>query len=201
VICGDLSAEPSASICGSFMAIVLCRYVAFLRAVNGGQVNLILKEDLRSLFTESGANQAESYINSGNVVFECQKTRLSAILQKAHDRLRRQHKINQPIIVRTLAEVVVLSQSGIPAISESDYIGVMATFLSGPPESVPKLPVNSRRGDISVFEVRNNVVLSHRFKVNGNAGDANTFVERLLKVPATSRSWRTVQGLATKFAE
>lgn len=183
------------------MATAFRRYVAFLRAVNGGQVNTILKEDLRSLFTESGAYRAETYIASGNVVFECQATRLSLIVQKAHDRLRNRHKIDQPIIVRTLAELVTLCQSGIPAVSGPDYIGVVATFLSASPELVPKLPVNSRRGDISVFEVRNDVVLSHRFKVNGNAGDANVFVERLLRVPATSRSWRTVEGLAIKFAD
>ncbi len=71
-----------------------------------------------------------------------------------------------------------------------DYIGVMATFLAGT-KSIPKAR-NSRRGDILVFEVRNDVVLSHRFKVNGSAGDANAFAERLFGIAGTSRSWNTV---------
>jgi hypothetical protein len=44
------------------------------------------------------------------------------------------------------------------------------------------------------------IVLSHRFKVNGNAGDANAFAERLFGVTSTSRSWNTVQGLVRKFS-
>jgi uncharacterized protein (DUF1697 family) len=182
------------------MSKALCRYVALLRAVNGGQVNTILKEDLRSLFTESGAGWAETYITSGNVVFECPPTKLAAVLEKAHDRLRQRHQIEQPIIVRTMAELAILSEAGIPPISRPDYIGVIATFLSTQAKTVPVLPLSSRRGDIRVFEIRKDVVLSQRFKVNGNAGDANAFAERLFGVPGTSRSWKTVQGLVRKFS-
>jgi uncharacterized protein (DUF1697 family) len=70
------------------MSKALCRYVALLRAINGGQVNTIPKEDLRSVFAESGAGWAETYITSGNVVFECLPAKLAAILEKAHERLR-----------------------------------------------------------------------------------------------------------------
>jgi uncharacterized protein (DUF1697 family) len=183
------------------MSKALLRYVAFLRAINGVKINTILKADLRSLFIESGAHWVETYIASGNVAFECLPSKLSSILREAQERLRARHQIDQPIIVRTVAELLVLREGGIPPVDRPDYIGVMATFLSGPAKSVPKLPASSRRGDISVFEVRNDIVLSHRFEVNGNAGDANALVERLWQVPATSRSWRTVEGLVAKFAD
>ena len=184
----------------TYMSKALCRYVALLRAVNGGQVNTILKEDLRSLFTESGAGWAETYITSGNVVFECLPAKPAAILEKAHARLRQRHKIEQPIIVRTIAELGVLCEAGIPPISRPDYIGVVSTFLSTQAKTVLVLPVSSRRGDICVFEIRKDVVLSHRFKFNGNAGDANAFAKRLFGVPSTSRSWNTVKGLLRKFS-
>jgi uncharacterized protein (DUF1697 family) len=182
------------------MSKALCRYVAFLRAVNGGQVNTILKEDLRSLFTESGGGWAETYITSGNVVFECLPAKLAGILERAHDRLRLRHRIEQPIIVRTMADLAALCEGGIPPVTRPDYIGVIATFLSIQPNTVPVLPLSSRRGDICVFGIRKDVVLSHRFKVNGNAGDANALAERLFGVPSTSRSWNTVQGLVRKFS-
>jgi uncharacterized protein (DUF1697 family) len=182
------------------MSKALCRYVAFLRAVNGGQINTIQKEDLRSLFIESKANWAETYINSGNVVFECLPAKLAGIVERAHDGLRLRHEIEQPIIVRTMTELSVLCTAAIPAVSSPDYIGVIATFLSTQAKTVPVLPVSSRRGDICVFEIRKDVVLSHRFKVNGNAGDANALAERLFGVPSTSRSWNTVQGLMRKFS-
>lgn len=101
----------------AYMSKPLCRYVALQRAVNGGQINTILKEDLRSLFTESGAGWAETYIASGNVVFECLPLELPGILERAHDRLRTRHKIEQPVIVRTMTELVVLCEGGVPPIS------------------------------------------------------------------------------------
>jgi hypothetical protein len=86
--------------------------------------------------------------------FECLPTKLAAILEKAHARLRQRHKIGQPIIVRTIAELGVLCKAGIPPISRPDYIGVIATFLSTQAKTVPVLPLSSRRGDICVFEIR-----------------------------------------------
>jgi hypothetical protein len=99
-----------------------------------------------------------------------------------------------------MAELVALCEAGIPPIVSPDYIGAISTFLSTPSKTIPGLPLTSRRGDICVFEIRKDVVLSHRFKVNGNAGDANAFAERLFGVPSTSRSWNTVQGLVNKFS-
>jgi hypothetical protein len=86
--------------------------------------------------------------------FECLPTKRAAILEKAHARLRQRHKIGQPIIVRTIAELGVLCEAGIPPISRPDYIGVIATFLSTQAKTVPVLPLSSRRGDICVFEIR-----------------------------------------------
>jgi uncharacterized protein (DUF1697 family) len=182
------------------MSKALCRYVALLRAINGVKLNPILKEELRALLTESGAAWAETYIASGNVVFECLPARLRDLLRRAHNRLRIQHNIEQPIIVRTMAELIALREGGVPPINRPDYIGVTATFLSCPVKAALELPVTSRRGDNCVFEVRKDVVLSHRFQVNGNAGDANALAERLFGVPGTSRSWNTVEGLVRKFS-
>jgi len=182
------------------MSKALCRYIALLRAVNGVKLNSILKEELRTLFTESGAAWAETYIASGNVVFECLLAKLPDVLRKAQEQLRIQHNIEQPIIVRTMTELVALREGGIPPINRPGYIGVTATFLSGATNAVPVLPVTSRRGDICIFEMRKDVVLSHRFQVNGNAGDVNALAERLFGVPCTSRSWNTVEALVRKFS-
>jgi uncharacterized protein (DUF1697 family) len=106
------------------------------------------------LFTESGAAWAETYIASGNVVFECPPAKLPDLLRRAHNRLHIQYDIEQPIIVRKMTELVALREGGVPPINRPDYIGVTATFLSCPAETVPELPVTSRRGDICVFEMR-----------------------------------------------
>jgi uncharacterized protein (DUF1697 family) len=66
------------------MSKALCRYVALLRAVNGVKLNSILKEELHLLFTESGAAWADTYIASGNVIFERLPAKLPDLLRTAH---------------------------------------------------------------------------------------------------------------------
>ena len=46
------------------------RYVAFLRGVNGGGKSRLPMADLRDIFTATGCAAAQTYIQSGNVVFE-----------------------------------------------------------------------------------------------------------------------------------
>ena len=181
------------------MSIAVFRHVAFLRAVNLGKHNSVPKEDLRALFIASGAAWADTYIASGNVVFDCLPARVMDIVEAARELLRTRHQIDQPIIVKNMADREALCADGVPIGSGPEYVGVMATFLSDSIASTPRLPSVSRRGDITLFEIRNAVALSHRIRINGTAGDANAFVERLTGLPATSRSWSTIEGLVRKY--
>ena len=45
-------------------------YLALLRGVNVGTANRIKMEDLRRLFEEAGCSHVETYIQSGNVLFD-----------------------------------------------------------------------------------------------------------------------------------
>ena len=176
------------------MSKALCRYVALLRAVDGVKLNPILKEELRLLFTESGAAWAETYIASGNVVFECQSFRIFFIERTIV--CASSITLSSPSLYEqwSLCTKTEFLRSTGPITSET------ATFLSCPAKTVPELPVTSQRGDICLFEMRKDIVLSHRFQVNGNAGDANALTERLFDVPGTSRSWNTVEGLVRKLS-
>ena len=58
------------------------RYVAFLRAINVGGRHLVKMDALRRLFEELGFTNVETFIASGNVVFES-KSRSAASLEKA----------------------------------------------------------------------------------------------------------------------
>jgi len=48
----------------------MATYLALLRGVNVGSANRIKMEDLRRLFEQAGCSRVETYIQSGNVLFE-----------------------------------------------------------------------------------------------------------------------------------
>lgn len=53
------------------------RYIALLRGINLGGNNLMKMEDLRSVFESLGFENVKSYINSGNLAFDCAGPRVS----------------------------------------------------------------------------------------------------------------------------
>ena len=61
------------------------RYVALLRGINVGGKNLIKMTDLRACFVDMGFSDAETYIQSGNVVFstkQANKTKLTKVIEE-----------------------------------------------------------------------------------------------------------------------
>ena len=65
----------------------MTRYVAFLRAINvGGHV--VKMEALRKLFESMGLSRVETYIASGNVIFETEARKPGALEKKIEDELK-----------------------------------------------------------------------------------------------------------------
>ena len=61
------------------------RYVALLRGINVTGKNMIKMEMLRSTFESLGFKNVVSYINSGNLAFDCSKTAEPKLVGKLED--------------------------------------------------------------------------------------------------------------------
>ncbi|MBV9391648.1 MAG: DUF1697 domain-containing protein [Verrucomicrobia bacterium] len=177
------------------------RYVGFIRAVNLGSRNTVRNEDLRSIFLQAGASSAETFINSGNVIFETRKATSMKVQTQAGDLLYRLCNIRQPIFVQninTLQDIKDRLSAGKP--TQSNYLGIYVTFFadSTGQSKRQELPIVSPRKDIEVFDIAETFALSRRFQVE-SAGDANPFLERILLTPCTTRNWNTVVRILAKF--
>ncbi len=84
------------------------RYVAFLRAVNvGGRV--VKMDWLRSVFEDLGFSNVETFIASGNVVFETRSGAAAALEEKIEKRLGVELGYQVPVFLRTTAEVAEIA--------------------------------------------------------------------------------------------
>lgn len=75
-------------------------YVAFLRGINVGRANRISMADLRALFAEMGLSDAQTLIQSGNVLFTSDKSE-EELAREIEQRLETAHRIQTDCILRT----------------------------------------------------------------------------------------------------
>jgi uncharacterized protein (DUF1697 family) len=116
-------------------------YVALLRAVNVGGTGKLPMADLKKMCAEAGFNRTETYIASGNLVFES-KGAPAKVKSELEARLRVYFGKPAAVLVRTAAEMqAVLDANPFPqAESKLTY----AIFLDAKPPSAALDNVSGR---------------------------------------------------------
>ena len=110
----------------------MTRYVALLRAINVGGTGKLPMSDLRTICAEAGFARVETYIASGNVLFE---SKAAASKVKAELEARLLAYAGKPIdvLLRTAAELsAVLKANPFP---NAETTHTYAIFLNEPPPS------------------------------------------------------------------
>jgi uncharacterized protein (DUF1697 family) len=108
----------------------MAKYVALLRAVNVGGTGKLPMTDLKALCEDAGFTHVQTYIASGNVVFESKdsEAKVKAALEK---RLHAYAGAPIGVVVRTAAELAaVLKANPFPKAAPSQAVAI---FLDKPP--------------------------------------------------------------------
>jgi len=105
------------------------KLVAFLRAVNvGGRV--VRMEDLRRIFAEAGQTNVETFIASGNVIFDSKSRSIPALTRMLEAALQKALKYDVDTFIRTMSDVARIARYRPFGDSGGTlYVG----FLSGQP--------------------------------------------------------------------
>lgn len=108
----------------------MTKFVALLRAVNLGGTGKLPMADLKALCVDAGFDRVETYIASGNVVFECKK-RAVLVESELESRLHNYARKPVQVFVRTAAELqAILLENPFPR-TEPKHTYVL--FLKGKP--------------------------------------------------------------------
>ena len=106
------------------------RYVALLRAVNVGGTGALPMAKLKSMCLDAGFTRVETYIASGNVVFDS-KAGAKRVKAELESRLHAHAKKPVGVVVRTAAEMAAVLEANPFRGTEPKYI--YAVFLDAPP--------------------------------------------------------------------
>ncbi|HEX4228112.1 MAG TPA: DUF1697 domain-containing protein [Bryobacteraceae bacterium] len=171
------------------------KYLALFRGVNVGGSNKLPMKELAVIFTASGCRDVQTYIQSGNVVFNA-PAKIAAqasvtIARKVRDRFG----FEVPIVMRTAEEVgAVLSANPFLAQGAAEntlHVSFLADLPA--PSNVQQLDPNRSVGDMFVVVGRE----IYMQLPNGMARTKLTsqYFDSRLKTVGTVRNWRTVQQL------
>ena len=77
------------------------RYIAFLRAINVGGTTLIKMAELKKMFESFGLENVETYIQTGNVIFDSQENKPAVLEEQIERQLAKAAGKQIQLFVRT----------------------------------------------------------------------------------------------------
>ena len=170
------------------------RYVALLRGVNVGGKNKLPMADLRDIFTAAGCAVVQTYIQSGNVVFEAAQDLAERVPEIVTRAIRRQFGYETAVVVRSSEELRRVVASN-PFDTSGDPRFLHVAFLEDTPGAEAVSRLDPQRSPPDAFAVRGRNV--HLHYPNGVARSklTNGYLAAQLQTASTMRNWRTVLSL------
>jgi uncharacterized protein (DUF1697 family) len=169
------------------------QYVALLRGINVGGKNKLPMKDLAVLFQKAGCTEVQTFIQSGNVLFNAPTkiARQIPIVVPAEIEQRFGHR--PPFVIRTAEQFAgVLENNPFPGVDE-DRIYVM--FLAGVPEASRVKTLDPARSAPDTFVVRGAEIYLNLPNGAGETKLTNAYFDSKLATTSTFRNWRTVTKL------
>jgi uncharacterized protein (DUF1697 family) len=173
-------------------------YVAFLRAINVGG-RFVKMAVLAQHFRDLGHADAQTYINSGNVVFGSASRSSAALATAIGQGLNARLGFETHAFVRTAAQVHDIARRGMALAADRTWTDVNVAFLSAPLDAQQAVALQALRSDVDEFVVdATEVYWTCRMKQSQSAF-SNTVFERRLKVRTTLRRAVMLQGLSQQL--
>ncbi len=171
------------------------RYAAFLRAVNVGR-RRVKMDVLRNHMTAIGFENVQSYIASGNLIFDSSLRSLGKIERLIESHLEEELRFAVTAFVRTKRDVQTIA--GNPhLVSEIGTVSV--GLLKHVPSKETVQSLMSRANSKNMFEIDNREVYWRCLTSLLDSEFSNVDFEKVLQQEATFRKSTTVQAIATKL--
>jgi len=178
----------------------MSQFFAFLRAINVGG-HTVKMDHLRQLFESLGFFGVETFIASGNVVFEATSRNPKGLETKIGNRLEEALGYEVATFIRTDAELASIAgyRSFRPSALDR-AVAFNVAFLADKLDAKSKRKVMELRTDIDEFDVHEREVYWLCRRKQSESTFSNAVLEKTLGRPSTLRGVNTVQKMAAKYA-
>ncbi|TND07176.1 MAG: hypothetical protein FD123_3321 [Bacteroidetes bacterium] len=176
------------------------RYVVLLRAINVGGSKIIKMEELRKIMVMPGLKNIETYIQSGNVIFDAAENDKSALREKIEKRLHKSLGYEVETFVRSAADMKnVVKNNPFGDIRADKTIQLYIAFLEREAEKEMQDALLVLENKIDSFHFAGSELYWLCRKGLGESKMAGSVIEKKLKQKTTLRNWATTKTLLEKY--
>lgn len=157
---------------------------------------MIKMDALRHLYADLGFTNVQTYIQSGNVVFQNKETRLQDLEKKIAKKIFEQFGFEVPVLVKEIEELKkIVKNNPFTSDKTKDASYLHITFISAQPDKTNLDKIKEGQYQPEEFELLDKTIYLYCPNGYGNSKLTNSFFERKLKVVATTRNWKTTNEL------
>lgn len=177
------------------------KYVAFLRAINVGG-HTVKMDYLRSLFATLGFANVETFIASGNVIFDSTSKSTKALEKKIESYLQETLGYAVATFIRSTSELAAIaaykpfSDSELNAKGHTLYVG----FMADNPGNTVKKNLRSLASTIDDFHLDGREVYCLCRGTFSESEISGTRLAKTIGIPMTLRNVTTVKKIAAKYS-
>jgi uncharacterized protein (DUF1697 family) len=171
------------------------RYIAFLRAINVPRRTVKMAE-LRSLFESMGLAEVETFIQSGNVLFDSASEQPAELELAIEAHLLQGLGFAVPTFLRSQEELLALTAHRPFGDDHAGHPDLYIAFLRQAPAEPRQRRLLDLVGDIDALHIFNRHVFWLWNRELGDSNVSNAKIEKKLGMQATTRNMSTVRKIA-----
>lgn len=171
-------------------------YISILRGINVSGRNLIKMDALKKMYAQLGFENSITYLQSGNVIFTAKKTDTKTLEEKISKQIETDFGYQVPVIVlskKLLQTIIEGNPFAHDPEKENQFLHV--TFLATTPANYDLKEIEDKKLAGEEVHCSGNAVYLFCPGGYGNTKLSNSFLEKKLKVQATTRNWKTTTEL------
>jgi len=178
----------------------MSRYIAFLRAINVGG-HTVKMEILRQHFESFGFSDVETFIASGNVIFQTAEQDVNILESKIASGLKTLLGYDIATFIRTGEELTeIAAYQAFPPADLDSATAYNIAFLARPPDDMAKQRLMVLTSEIDYFVTYAREVYWLCRKKQSESTFSNAVLEKILGTKSTLRGVNTIKKLAARFA-
>ena len=180
----------------------MSRYIAFLRAVNVG-VHVVKMERLRKLLESAGLSEVETFIASGNAIFESPARNPGVLETKIETQLKKSLGYEVATFIRTPAELCSIASSqpfkpsDVARPGTRTYVG----FLKGSLDPKARRAVMSFKTEFDDFQVLESEIHWLCRIPSSESEFSLAKLEKATGMQATFRNSTTIRKMADRYGQ
>ena len=172
------------------------KHIAFLRAINVGG-HTVKMDHLREIFVSLGFSNVETFIASGNVIFESKSKDVDSLVKMIEKTLKETLGFEVAAFIRSDSELAgIADYKPFPKPQMDSTTTLNVAFLSEPLDDKSKKLLMALKSDIDDFHIHGREVYWLCLKKQSESKFSNAALEKTLGRKSTLRGLNTVKKMA-----